>query len=375
MIFFAGKISYARNGGVELFVNGESQPVYDALERAERRIDIEIYSIKDPGIFSRLLAAAKRGVKVRIVKEEKPVGESCRVFDPAKAGDADCVRQRNFITDLRAAGGEVKAFNRVGLCPATNPHCLQHGKILLIDDAAYLSTGNLNSSSLCVPADAGTVCNRDYTVGIGSPDVLEALAAVFEADFAGETYDITKLVSKRAWRTLTISPVSAPAMLGLINSAKKSLQIETQYLYDPLFNEALIRAADRGVEISVVVSGICSFGFPAPRAKERAQRQFEAFDRAGIAVRAYRADAQINGMPSYMHAKAIVIDGKTAWVGSINGSSQSLRQNREFGIIFGDAAPLARLSQTMSDDWEKSSETWQQNLNCRPLPKQKTAEL
>jgi cardiolipin synthase A/B len=56
----------------------------------------------------------------------------------------------------------------------------------------------------------------------------------------------------------------------------------------------------------------------------------------------------------YMHAKIIVVDGKTAFVGSENISSQSLDQNRELGIIVSDAGVLSTLQSTFQKDWTVS---------------------
>jgi len=53
----------------------------------------------------------------------------------------------------------------------------------------------------------------------------------------------------------------------------------------------------------------------------------------------------------YMHAKIIVVDGKIAFVGSENISTQSLDQNRELGIIVSDAGVLNTLQQTFQEDW------------------------
>jgi phosphatidylserine/phosphatidylglycerophosphate/cardiolipin synthase-like enzyme len=56
----------------------------------------------------------------------------------------------------------------------------------------------------------------------------------------------------------------------------------------------------------------------------------------------------------YMHAKIIVVDGKTAFVGSENISTQSLDRNRELGIIVSDAGVLNTLQSTFQKDWTVS---------------------
>jgi phosphatidylserine/phosphatidylglycerophosphate/cardiolipin synthase-like enzyme len=56
----------------------------------------------------------------------------------------------------------------------------------------------------------------------------------------------------------------------------------------------------------------------------------------------------------YMHAKIIVVDGKTAFVGSENISTQSLDRNRELGIIVSDAGVFSTLQSTFQKDWTVS---------------------
>ena len=56
----------------------------------------------------------------------------------------------------------------------------------------------------------------------------------------------------------------------------------------------------------------------------------------------------------YMHAKIIVADGRRAFVGSENISTQSLDRNRELGIIVADSSVLSTLHQTFLQDWSDS---------------------
>ncbi len=74
-------------------------------------------------------------------------------------------------------------------------------------------------------------------------------------------------------------------------------------------------------------------------------------DAAGIAMiiragaRVYRAEGL------YIHAKAIVADGKRAFVGSQNFSPASLDHNRALGVIINDRDAIATLEQTFASDW------------------------
>ncbi len=52
----------------------------------------------------------------------------------------------------------------------------------------------------------------------------------------------------------------------------------------------------------------------------------------------------------YLHAKAIVADGTTAFVGSQNFSTSSLDFDRELGVITTDPAVVGPLSKTLVTD-------------------------
>jgi phosphatidylserine/phosphatidylglycerophosphate/cardiolipin synthase-like enzyme len=52
----------------------------------------------------------------------------------------------------------------------------------------------------------------------------------------------------------------------------------------------------------------------------------------------------------YIHAKALVADGTSAYVGSANYTAVSLDQNRELGLIVTDATPLGLVAHQVAAD-------------------------
>ena len=55
----------------------------------------------------------------------------------------------------------------------------------------------------------------------------------------------------------------------------------------------------------------------------------------------------------FVHAKAMIVDGKAAYVGSINLTAVSITQNREVGVILTQATEVKRLVDTMNADFAK----------------------
>jgi phosphatidylserine/phosphatidylglycerophosphate/cardiolipin synthase-like enzyme len=76
-------------------------------------------------------------------------------------------------------------------------------------------------------------------------------------------------------------------------------------------------------------------------------------DAAAVAA-VTRAGAQVHWLPAsylYAHAKAIMVDGQRAFVGSENLSAASLDRNRELGVIVADQRAIATLQATFAADW------------------------
>jgi cardiolipin synthase A/B len=98
--------------------------------------------------------------------------------------------------------------------------------------------------------------------------------------------------------------------------------------------------AQRGVQVAVILPAAQS------ASGDSNSQGIAAIKQGGVQV---REDPQL-----YMHAKIIIVDGRTAFVGSENISTQSLDQNRELGIIISDSSVLNKLQTTFQSDWSVS---------------------
>lgn len=74
---------------------------------------------------------------------------------------------------------------------------------------------------------------------------------------------------------------------------------------------------------------------------------FAALTAAGVRVATYPDTSGV----LYIHAKTMVIDGTTAFVGSQNFSTSSLDYNRELGVITTDPAVVEPVSATLAGDF------------------------
>ena len=56
-----------------------------------------------------------------------------------------------------------------------------------------------------------------------------------------------------------------------------------------------------------------------------------------------------------VHAKAILVDGRKAYVGSINLSRTSISETREIGLITKERPVLDTISRTFDTDWANAT--------------------
>jgi len=296
---------------------------------ARRSVDMSMYELADARTQALLIADARRGVSVRVLLDRAHHGAS--------------VNQAVFA-QLRRAGVPVR------WAPGRT---LLHQKTLTTDHtASAVLTGNLTSR------DYPTT--RDFAVIDRNPGSVSAITSVFSDDWRGQPVRPGPAVAGLVW-----SPGAGPALIDLVDSARRTLLVENEEMASTSVEAALEAAARRGVNVEVVL--------PAGAAGDAA---IDALTGAGVRVAASPGPP----LAPYPHAKAIVADGTTAFVGSQNFSTAGLDRNRELGLITDDptvVGPLWRalrgdLSQADSgaaaDPGQRAWRTASAALTARPGP-------
>ncbi|MBS1964061.1 MAG: phosphatidylserine/phosphatidylglycerophosphate/cardiolipin synthase family protein [Bdellovibrionales bacterium] len=381
--FAAGTALSAPTPPAGLYENSTGAPIVALLDSAQHSIDIEIYTMGDPVVRKAILNALADRVKVRIIQEPTPVGSSCKIFgigsapnpsaapdEPGSPDDLACAELKAFRNQVLKAGGTYVPFNKI-LCGAgsggATPGCVEHGKMIIVDGkAALLSTGNFDSTNLCNAKENPERCNRDYDYIIHYAPAIQILGQIFEQDLRGKPYNLKALLGRAGARDLTVSPFSLPPLVQFIRSAKRSIRLQEQYLKEPTINAELLAAAKRGVQLYLNVASACAFGTPRESDAAKWTQTYKTFEEAGAKIRAFTSEMRVGNRPGYLHAKAIVVDDQTAWVGSTNGSSLSVSSNREFGVFFDGARDMNLLLRFMKADFANPhGESWQESLQCK----------
>jgi cardiolipin synthase len=297
----AGQVPAAPSSVEGVFVLPEDGPeaLIEELDAARSSISIEVYLLTDDSVLSALFRARDRGVTVRVLLEEDPYGGS---------------NQQPEIFDTLTEGGIQVRWNSA----ATR---FSHVKLIVIDQqVAMIMNLNLTYSALTK--------NRELAVITTDPAQVEHASRIFESDWQGKDGEIPG--------PLTLSPdTSRETIIGLIDTAQEALDIYAEVITDREFVAAVQRAIDRGVRVRIVMTQ--SYG------------QDLLTEPVGDLAR-YGAELHTLARP-YIHAKLLLVDGASAFIGSQNYTSTSLDLNREVGIIISSPSNIERVQRVFDKDF------------------------
>jgi len=276
------------------------QPIYRLMSSARHELDMTMYELADPQAVGILEADAARGVVVRVILDEDYSGAS------VNAGA---------YAELRSHRVQVRWAPR---------STIFHQKTITVDrHTSAIMTLNLTSEYYSTTRDFAVITTDRADVG--------AIEQAFGADWV----DFGPPQSGPPGMNLVWSPGAAAPLLGVIGSARHSLLVENEEMDDSDVLAALEAAARRGVRVEVVMTYSSSWA-----------AAFHDLAGADVKVSTYSSEASL-----YIHAKVIVADRRTAFVGSQNFSVSSLDYNRELGLITTDPALVRPLANTVASDF------------------------
>lgn len=271
-----------------------------AIDGATQSVHMTMYLLTSPDVIDALVRAHGRGLDVRVVlNRDFPTGGT--------------TNDQAFNT-LAGAG--------IGVHWAPSQYALTHEKCVVIDHReAWIMTMNTTVSS--------PTSNREYLAVDHEPvDVADA-DAIFEADYAGTDFSTYA-------GPLLLAPVNAESRLyELISHATSTIDVECEVVSDRNVVNALVGAAGRGVTIRVLVDG----GSTNPTQ----MTALTSLMASGVSVRELSTPD--------IHAKAIVVDGTLAYVGSINLTQPSIDQNRELGLVTDNVDAVHVIATTIAQDF------------------------
>ncbi len=283
--------------------------VYNLIDGAKHSIDVTMYEFSDTTAEHDLAAAAKRGVHVHVILDRREQSENSAAYS-------------------------YFGSHAVKVTWSSPKYRYTHQKTLVVDGSkAVIMTANLTSRYYPT--------SRDFLVVDTNRADVAAITAVFNADFTQTA------VRPGDGSDLVWSPTDSEGkLIGLINGATSSLRIYSEEMGDTAVEDALIKAARRGVDVQVC--GDDQSG--------ESDRAYSRLARAGIHISYYSSPTGF-----YIHGKVIEADYGTAhakvFIGSENFSNTSLNDNRELGLIISSHAVMSAIAGTFASDF-RNGQHW-----------------
>ena len=282
-------------------------PVIASLIAAARTsVHVEMYEFGRADLADALVDAHRRGLAVTAI------------VDPS----VDVTRTT--AAHLRAAGVDVLDYPvRTGM--------IDHVKLLVVDGRVAV-VGGINW---------GAASDRNHDV---DAEVTGPVAANLERVFLDDVVTCGRAAAETPPvpdpRILVASTLPGadirPLALGLIDSARSTLDLELYVLTDTGIVHAVEAATHRGVRVRVLLD-------PSERPSDGPAAALAA---AGVPVRTYRSSGE------KLHAKLGVADGRVALFGSANWTAGGFERNHELDVLVLDSPAVAAEITAMVDaDW------------------------
>lgn len=328
----------------------------EALRQAQSFILMEYHAIEEAQSFGRirevLAERAAKGVEVRILYD-----------DVGSMGFIDL----GFIRRMEALGIQCRVFNPVKPVLNLFMNNRDHRKITVIDGRVGFTGGyNLADEYFHLTHPYGYW--KDTGLRLEGSAVRSLTVQFLEMWNAMDNTDKDWLrylptldapysdgfVQPYADMPLDDEPVGENVYLSLIESAQERLWVATPYLIiSDEMNRALCLAAQRGVDVRVITPGI-----PDKPLIYRITRSYYAgLVRRGVRVYEYT--------PGFLHEKQMLVDNRSAVVGTINLDYRSLYHHFENGVLLHGCACLQDIVRDFEQTLDVSREVTEQYASGR----------
>lgn len=329
---------------VEVVLDGSVFPrLFEDLRGAKRSITIQMYySLRGKvteTLSDILCERARAGVQVYLIYD---------AFGSSALG-------RDYARKLREAGVNVVAFRPLRLSNLWIVQNRAHIRGIIIDGDVGWTGGFGFDDKWLGEGRVGTGW-RDTAVRIRGPAVLQ-LAQAGIAAWAEATGDLfTGRLTPAAcdggvaaaailYTDPSLGSTAAERFLALsIAGAQKSLLITNAYFApDKNFVALLVEAAQRGVDVQLLVGGPST---DVAVARQAAHARYDALFAAGVKIYEY--------IPTTLHAKTFVVDGCWSSIGTMNFDNRSLALNDEVTLMVRDPIFGRKMENLFADDLTRS---------------------
>ena len=348
-----------QNTAVTYFPLGEMKfdKLMQEMEAAKQYIYLEYFIIEEGHMWGKMLDVlvrkAAEGVDIRVLYD----------------GTLEFTRLPKGYTQMLAELGiHAKVFSKVTPIVSTHYNYRDHRKIAVIDGHTAF-TGGVNISDEYINWTHPYGHWKDTAVMLKG-EAAQSFALMFlqmwNLDQKQEHLELPEIPQTNVTSTGFVMPygesplddhkVGKRIYIDILNRAQNYVYIMTPYLIlDSEMENALCYAAERGVDVRIILPGIPDKQIPYALAKTYYPQLLEA----GVQIYEYT--------PGFVHAKVFVSDDETAVVGTINLDYRSLYHHFECATYLYRAACIGEIEQDFLRTQDKCARVTPERLRHEPL--------
>ena len=348
------------------------------IESAKSSLHVHMYEFTSFKLAKSLIDAVNRGVETTVVIEKYPYS------------NYDLTTTRGIVYELDQAGVEVLWFT-TGSAQAPQPYAYNHAKAVVLDEQEiWLGSGNFKDSSFPNRQQYetngeivlfGSDGNREWGIFVNSSTLASKLLSRMawdentdhphiEAYDPGEPqfdkpdswsglptsnlpldpplYSVPEFEGDFDGKLLSCPDDCANAIISSIDNAESSILLSLQYLVVG----ALERAAERGLSIRLIINEYYADESPevqqATNLLNEVWNHTYGYDTAAIMMSAGGEDRILK-----LHNKGMIVDSESVLIGSMNWGSNSLLQNREYGLLVNSSELAQYYIESWTSDWDR----------------------
>jgi cardiolipin synthase A/B len=333
---------------VEVLQNGDGffPPLLRAIEGAKETVHLESYVWWKGEVCERVAEAlsrkAEQGVEVRVLLD---ASGSSRMDD-------------KLLERMKKAGVKLSKYRPLRFSNLARVNSRDHRKIVVVDGRIGFVFGH-GIAEEWTGHGQDKEHWRDTGARLEGP-IVGALQSAFTENWVEETGEV--LVGDRFFPKLqpagntaahlayhfqhgSVSAVDLLYRIAFV-SAQKELWIQNPYLApDPDVLELIAQAADRGVDVRVMLPGEVT---DAQIVRHAGHRYFTKLLSRGVRIFEHRR--------TLIHQKVMVIDGLWSHLGSTNLDNRSFESNDEVSLGIVDPEIAAQLRAAFEDDMRECRE-------------------
>lgn len=365
------------------------------ISQAKESLEVNVYMFTNRNVARAIAAKASQGVKVTVLTEGQPHGGS---IVPAAKNTLDSLHR-----DFEGRDAKLLIMTNNGDANIKRRFVYNHAKYVIVDKKiVFVSSENFTGSAYPDTSKnffvGGT---RGWQLTIENRALANELSKLFAQDASvsqGDVYPYEKAKiivhdpfegqppKDRPLRTIRsiplgmgqaksaaicASPLSEKCVLDFIQGAKRELKV--QHLSLPLYwkdkssksvkmnpiVQAIVAAAERGVRVKVLLNNENTFDETKSTFDEDEKNSYlvrwlnQMSKEKKLRIEAALFDAR-KTQTNYVHNKGMEADGSKVFLGSINGTENSLKNNREISLTVESEDASRYFSEAFEFDWNTS---------------------